>query len=153
MSDIRTIDAVDRVIINKLQGGFPLTDRPYADAAKELGISEDELLTRLQQLLQQNVLTRFGPMYNVEMMGGEFVLAALHAPTERFAEIAGIVNEYPQVAHNYQREHELNMWFVVAADDPDSAQQVLHDIQECTGCRVYGMPKQEEYFVGLRFKA
>ncbi len=146
------LDAVDRKIVNGLQGGFPLSDRPYADAAKDLDISEDELLARLQRLLEDKVLTRFGPLYNADVMGGEFVLAALHAPKERFAEIAEVVNGFPQVAHNYRREHELNMWFVVAVGRVDAAQQVLAEIEQCTGCRVYAMPKLDEYYVGLRFE-
>jgi len=146
------IDIVDRAIINRLQVGFPLTDRPYADVARELEITEDELLSHLQSLLSDKVLTRFGPMYNVEALGGEFVLAALHAPADRFDEIAEIVNDLKEVAHNYQREHELNMWFVVATDSRDAAWRVLEDIQARTGCQVYAMPKLDEYFVSLRFE-
>ena len=150
---VRELDAIDRSIINNLQGGFPLSDRPYADAADSLGIGEDELLDRLQRLLQDNVLTRFGPLFNAEMMGGEFVLAALHAPEARYDEITRLVNEFPEVAHNYRREHQLNMWFVVAVDQEERAQTVLDEIASCTGCRVYAMPKLKEYFVGLRFEA
>lgn len=148
-----SIDAVDRAIINELQGGFPVCDRPYDAAARSLGISEDDLLSRLRSLLDRKILTRFGPMYNVERMGGEFVLAALRAPQDRYSEIAGIVNSHSEVAHNYRREHELNMWFVVASDTAGAAQEVLDSIAERTGCRVYAMPKLKEYFVGLHFEA
>ena len=146
------IDAVDRAIINGLQGGFPVGDRPYAVAARSLGIGEDELINRLRNLLAQKVLTRFGPMYNVERMGGEFVLAALHAEDERFSEIADIVNAFPEVAHNYRREHQLNMWFVVAAGSKRAAREVLGLIEERTGCRVFALPKLKEFFVGLHFE-
>lgn len=146
------VDAVDRAIINGLQGGFPVGERPYATAARSLGIGEEELISRLRNLLAQKVLTRFGPMYNVERMGGEFILAALHAEDDRFAEITDIVNAYPEVAHNYRREHELNMWFVVAAGSKHAAREVLDRIEEQTGCRVYAMPKIKEYFVGLHFE-
>ncbi len=149
----RELDAIDRSIINNLQGGFPLSDRPYADAAESLGIGEDELLERLQRMRQENVLTRFGPLFNAEMMGGEFVLAALHAPEQRYDEIMRLVNAFPQVAHNYRREHELNMWFVVAVGQEERAQTVLDKIEACTGCHVFAMPKLKEYYVGLRFEA
>lgn len=148
-----SIDAVDRAIINKLQGGFPVCDRPYDAVARSLGISEDDLLSRLRNLLDRKILTRFGPMYNVERMGGEFVLAALRVPQGRFDEVAGIVNSFSEVAHNYRREHELNMWFVVASDTAGAPQEVLDRIEERTGCRVYAMPKLKEYFVGLHFEA
>lgn len=150
---VRELDGIDRAIINELQGGFPLTDRPYADAAGSLGLAEAELLERLRRLRDENVLTRFGPLFNAEMMGGEFVLAALHAPEHRFDEIAQQVNDFLQVAHNYRRDHELNMWFVVATDQSESANQVIAGIQARTGCRVYAMPKLKEYYVGLRFEA
>ena len=146
------LDDIDRSIINSLQGGFPLSDRPYADSADRLGIGEDELLERLQRLLQDNVLTRFGPLFNAEMMGGEFVLAALHAPEARYDEITQQVNAFSQVAHNYHREHDLNMWFVVAVDGEERAQTVLDEIEARTGCQVYAMPKLKEYYVGLRFE-
>ncbi|MBX6366892.1 MAG: AsnC family transcriptional regulator, partial [Rhodospirillales bacterium] len=108
------IDATDRRIIDALQGGFPLTERPYADAAAALGIEEAELLSRLERLLAEGVLSRFGPLYNAERLGGAVTLAAMAVPRERFEEVAALVNAHPEVAHNYERDDALNMWFVVA---------------------------------------
>ena len=113
---MRELDTVDRQIIDKLQGDFPICSRPYVDVAERLGISEDELLMRLERLLADKVLTRFGPMFQIERMGGAFVLAALAAPEARYEEVTALVNALPQVAHNYRREHELNMWFVLATE-------------------------------------
>ena len=92
------IDAVDRQIIDQLQGDFPLCERPYAAAAERLGITEEDLLGRLQRLLDARVLTRFGPMVQIERMGGAFVLAALAVPEARYDEVAARVNALPQVA-------------------------------------------------------
>mgnify|MGYP001375925228 FL=1 len=110
------LDAVDRQIIDKLQGEFPICERPYAEVAARLGITEDDLLMRLERLLADKVLTRFGPMFQIERMGGAFVLAALAAPEARYEEVTALVNALPQVAHNYRREHQLNMWFVLATE-------------------------------------
>ena len=101
---MREIDTVDRQIIAKMQGDFPLCERPYAQVAEQLGIAEGELLERLERLLADKVLTRFGPMFQIERMGGAFVLAALAAPEARYEEITELVNTLPQVAHNYRRE-------------------------------------------------
>lgn len=144
------LDAVDRQIIAKMQGDFPLCERPYAAAAAALGIAEDELLARLQRLLDNRVLTRFGPMVQIERMGGAFVLAALAVPEARYDEVAVKVNALPQVAHNYRREHALNMWFVLATETPAGISEAIERIEVDTGLRVYAFPKEREYFVEMK---
>jgi DNA-binding Lrp family transcriptional regulator len=147
------MDETDRRIINGLQGGFPIGPRPYQDAANALGISEDDLLDRLRRLLDEGVLSRFGPMYDTERMGGGLTLAALSVPKARFDEVAQMVNEFPQVAHNYQRDHKLNMWFVVATEDPAEVARIIGAIGEKTGLAVHDMPKQREFFLELKLTA
>ena len=112
------MDDTDRRILNALQGGFPICDEPYAAAARTLGIGADELIARLRALLDEGVLSRFGPQYQVERMGGRFVLAALAVPEADFERVAALVNACDEVAHNYRREHRLNMWFVLATESP-----------------------------------
>lgn len=146
------MDATDRRIINGLQGGFPISERPYGDAAEKLGLKEDELISRIGSLRENGFISRFGPLWDVEYMGGAKTLAALSAPTEEFDRIAAIVNGFPEVAHNYERVHELNMWFVVTVDNPDRMQPVLNEIAARTECTVYDMPKLEEFFIGLHFE-
>lgn len=147
------MDAIDRAIINNLQGGFPLSERPYAEAAASLGLDEDELIRRLEILLAQGTLTRFGPLYHAERLGGALTLAAMKLPPDDFERVARIVNGFPEVAHNYAREHEFNMWFVLATEWPERIGEVISEIEKATGYAVYNMPKLEEFFVGLRFEA
>lgn len=147
------MDALDRAIVNTLQGGFPLSERPYAEAAARLGTSEDELLRRIDALLAAGTLTRFGPMYHAERLGGALTLAAMKVPVAEFERVATLVNAHPEVAHNYAREHVFNMWFVLATEAPERIQEVIAAIEDETGYKVYNMPKLEEYFVGLRFEA
>jgi DNA-binding Lrp family transcriptional regulator len=144
------MDAVDRRIIAGLQGGFPLSHRPYAEAALRLGLSEAELIDRLGRLLEAGVLSRFGPLFNVEAMGGTYVLAAMAVPEDVFETVTQQVNAHVEVAHNYEREHLLNMWFVVAAETPERAAAVLDAIRGETGLDVLAMPKLDEYFVELK---
>lgn len=144
------MDAVDRRIIAGLQGGFPLSHRPYAEAALRLGLSEAELIDRLGRLLEAGVLSRFGPLFNVEAMGGTYVLAAMAVPEDVFETVTQQVNAHVEVAHNYEREHLLNMWFVVAAETPERAAAVLDAIRAETGLDVLAMPKLDEYFVELK---
>ncbi len=145
------MDAVNRRIINAFQGGFPIAERPYAEAAMRVGIEEDELIERIEEMLEAGTLTRFGPLYNAEAMGGALTLAALAVPVERYDEVAEIVNGFPEVAHNYERAHALNMWFVIATDDPARVATVIDEIGAKTGLTVYDMPKKEEFFIGLHF--
>jgi DNA-binding Lrp family transcriptional regulator len=146
------MDDINRSIINKLQGGFPICERPYLEIATRLGISEETLLERLAQLLETGILSRFGPLYHAERLGGALTLAAMSVPEAEFDKVAAQVNAFPEVAHNYARDHELNMWFVIATEQPERVVEVIKAIEAQTGLRVYNMPKQKEYYVGLRLK-
>lgn len=146
------MDALDKAIINRLQHGFPICLSPYRQVAGELGISESDLLNRLQSLLAEGVLSRFGPMYHAEQMGGALTLAALKVPEHRFEEVTAIVNAFPEVAHNYARNHDLNMWFVLATEQPEQVAAVIAEIENQSGLPVFNMPKIKEYFVGLQLQ-
>ena len=147
------MDALDRAIVNRLQGDFPLSDRPFFAAAKIFGISEQELIDRVRALVDRGVLSRFGPMYNAERLGGAVTLAAMAVPADRFESVAALINAHAEVAHNYAREHALNMWFVIATERPDDIARVIQGIAAETGLAVFYMPKLDEYFIGLRLEA
>ncbi len=146
------MDALDRKIINALQGGFPVSETPFVEVAARLDITEDDLITRLRRLCDEGQLSRFGPMYNAERLGGAVTLAAMAVPAERTEAVAAQVNAHPEIAHNYAREHDFNMWFVVAAEQPQRIPTVLAEIAAETGLPVYDMPKLDEYYIGLRFE-
>lgn len=150
---MRELDAIDRAIIDTLQGDFPLTEHPYAQAAERLGIAEADLLARLERMLADKVLTRFGPMFQIERMGGAFVLAALAVPEARYETVTAQVNALPQVAHNYRREHLLNMWFVLATEKPEGIAKAIAQIEAETGLPVHAFPKEREYFVQMQLEA
>lgn len=147
------LDELDRRIVNQLQCGFPICSHPYAAAAEALGCDEGELLARLRALLDSGLLSRFGPLYNAEKLGGALSLCAIAVPEARFAEVTEQVNAHPEVAHNYRREHRLNMWFVLATDSLAAQRATLDAIQAETGLAVHNMPKEAEFFVGLHLAA
>ena len=146
------LDALDRRIINRLQDGFPICERPFAAVAAELGADEEDLIARIDALLKDGVLSRFGPMYHAEQLGGGLTLAAMRVAPQDFDRVVGQVNAFPEVAHNYERDHELNMWFVLATETPQRIPAVIKTIEQATGYPVYDMPKREEFFVGLKFE-
>lgn len=147
------MDALDRKIVNALQGGFPISERPYAEAAARLHMDEDELITRVDVLLEAGVLSRFGPLYHAERLGGALTLAAMAVPEDDLDRVAEIVNGFPEVAHNYARDHALNMWFVIATETPARIAEVVAEIEAATDFTVYDMPKIEEFYIGLRVEA
>lgn len=147
------LDPLDRRIVNALQRGLPLVPRPYAEAAAALGISEAVLLERLRALLAAGVLTRFGPLYQVERAGGRFVLCACHAPAARLEAVIAAINAHPEVAHHYARTHHLNLWFVLAVARPEQVAPVLARIAAAAGVEVLPFPKEREFFVNLYLPA
>lgn len=147
------MDELERRLINSLQGGFALSERPFAEAAARLGCDGQTLIERIRRLLEDGTLTRFGPLFDAAALGGAFTLCAMQVPAAEFERVAQIVNAFPEVAHNYQREHALNMWFVLAAEKPEGIPAAIARIEAATGLRVLDFPKLDEYFVELRLSA
>ena len=164
------LSAPERAVVNAFQGGFPVVERPWESAAaalSERGVAVDaeELLATVRDLDERGVLSRFGALVNAEEIGGTATLVAMHAPEDEYEAIAETVNEFREVAHNYEREHpHLNMWFVVsvageASDAPEAGgeaasgavERVLADIEAATGQATYNLPKLEEFHVGAKF--
>lgn len=151
------ISELDKKLINLLQDGFPLTPRPFltvSEQLKELGVeaSEAEIMQRIQALLDDGLLSRFGPMYQAERMGGGLTLAAMKVDEKDYDRVNEQVNAFSQVAHNYRREHELNMWFVLATETPEGITDCIKEMEAVTGYHVFNMPKEEEFYVGLKFE-
>ncbi|WP_428545047.1 Lrp/AsnC family transcriptional regulator [Profundibacter sp.] len=147
------LDDTDRRILNRLQEGFPITPHPFADVAAELGLEEGELITRLTRLKETRAITRFGPFYDAAAMGGAFCLCAMQVPAGDFDRVADLVNAHPEVAHNYERDHALNMWFVLATETGAGIGEVAKRIEEQTSLTVLQFPKEHEFFIGFRVAA
>ena len=147
------LDATDRRILNALQDGFPISPRPYAEAGAALGLSEAELISRIADLRSIGAITRFGPFYDAAAIGGAFCLCAMAVPEARFDAVMTKVNAHPEVAHNYQRAHRLNMWFVLATETPAGIARTAARIEAETGLKVLRFPKLKEYFIGFRVTA
>ena len=147
------LNVTDRRIIDALQGGFPVCERPFLAAATELGLAENELIARIDALLADGTLTRFGPLFDAEKLGGTFMLAAMQVPGADYERVAAVVNALPEVAHNYEREHDLKMWFVLGTETPEGIAAAIAKIEAETGMPVYAFPKEREFFVELKLKA
>jgi len=145
------MDEFDRLLINRLQHGLPLVRHPWEALAEELGSTSVALRERVQALLDDGTLTRFGPMFDIDRLGGAFTLAALSVPEARFDEVAAQPGAIPEVAHNYRREHRWNMWFVLGCETPQGIAESIARIEAKTGLAVLNLPKEETFHVGLHF--
>lgn len=141
---------LDRRLLARLQEGIAVKPRPFRAIAGELGVSEETVIARIRYLLENGTLTRFGPLFNADKMGGAFCLCAMAVPSARFDAVADIVNGFAEVAHNYERAHRLNMWFVLACEEPDRIETAAAEIEAATGLAVLRLPKEAEFFVDLR---
>ena len=147
----RRLDAVDRRLLNDFQQDFPLSPTPYADMARALGVTEDEVLARLRELKQAGAVSRVGAVVRPNTVGVS-TLAAMAVPPEELEAVAAIVNGYAEVNHNYEREHRLNLWFVATAPDPERLTAALDEIAARSGYEVLSFPLVEDYHIDLGFE-
>lgn len=152
-AQVRTIEvpgALERRLIDAFQRGLPLTSRPYAAMAAAVGASEAEVLKALQRLSADGTLSRIGPVFAPNRVGAS-TLAAMAVPPERLDEVAALVSAYPEINHNYEREHAYTLWFVVTAPSRAGIDRVLVDIAARTGIAVMDLPLEAEYHIDLGF--
>ncbi len=144
------IDAIDAALIDGYQSDFPVVERPFRHVGADLGIDEDEALQRVERLREAGIFRRFGAVLNPPVIGAS-TLAAVRAPEDEFDEIAEIINTHRQVNHNYRRDHEWNMWFVVTAATLERRDEILAEIECETGCTVLVLPMITDYYIDLEF--
>lgn len=120
--------------------------------AVKLGISEDAVLKVVKDLLERGILTRVGPFYNMDKSSGYVSLVAMVVPENRYIEVTNIVNSYEEVAHNYKREHQFNMWFVIASTSKEEVLELLAEIEKRTEIKTFNFPKLKEFALDLYFE-
>ena len=142
---------LERKLLNDFQHDFPLSPAPYADIAQQLGVSEAEVLATLARLKDAGAVSRVGAVVRPNTVGVS-TLAAMAVPPDALERAAAIVNGFAEVNHNYEREHRLNLWFVVMAPDSTRLQQVLDEIAARAGYEVLSFPLLEDYHIDLGFE-
>ena len=144
------LDTVDQQLINHYQRNLPVCERPYREMADTLGISEDEVISRLAVLQQQQVLSRVGPVFEHSQAGAS-LLAAVAAPVEQIDLVAARINSAPGVNHNYAREHLYNLWFVMTAPDEDTLDERLDELEHQLKLPILRLSMVEGYHIDLGF--
>ncbi len=141
---------LERRLLNEYQQGLPLSPTPFADIAQQLGTTEAEVLRILDNLQQQGVVSRVGPVFKPRQAGAS-TLAAMAVPPEELTAVAAFINRFDEVNHNYERLHRLNIWFVVTAPDRRRIDQVLAEIEAHCGRPVLELPLVKPFHIDLGF--
>lgn len=147
---MRQFSKLEQRLLNEFQQGMPLTSNPYADIARQLGVYETTVLETLQRLQTEGVVSRIGAVFRPNRVGAS-TLAAMAVPPDEIEDIAEIVSGFDEVNHNYEREHRINLWFVVVASDEERLQQVLSEIEAACGYPLLDLPLLDEFFIDLGF--
>ena len=144
------LDDTDKRLLNDYQRDFPTCSQPFAQLAKDLALNEDEVIARLQRLQGLGVISRVGPVFTPKRIGAS-TLAAMQVPDNALEQTIALVNSYPEVNHNYLREHEFNLWFVVTAADQARLQAILLEIEQVSAIQVLDLPMEKSYHIDLGF--
>lgn len=151
-SDKIPMDEVDKKILNRVQSDFPISSRPYQTIAEELHLSEEEVLTRLTRLKENGIIRRIGANFAPEKLGFVSTLCAASVPDKDIETFTRVVNQYPGVTHNYQRDNEFNIWFTFIAESAAEIEKNLGDISKKTGIsNILNLPASRVYKIKAQF--
>ena len=145
------LDDTDKKILNTIQFGFPLETEPYKKLEEELGISEDEVIERLDRLHSEGAVRKIGPIINRRGVGGTSTLVAVSVPEEKVDEVAEYINAYHEVSHNYHRPEKFNVWFTISAVNRERIDTILEELREKTGLDFVDLPTKKLFKIGVRF--
>ncbi|MDI6859088.1 MAG: AsnC family transcriptional regulator [Methanocellales archaeon] len=144
------LDSIDKNLLNVLQDELPLVSRPFEELGKGLGISEEDVISRVKRLLEEGVIRRIGPIIDIKKLGGVSTLVAMSVPSERVDETAAMINEYPEVTHNYLRSHRYNVWFTISASSKERLEEILGEIKKL-GYELIDLPATKMFKIRVKF--
>lgn len=143
-------DALSFRLLNDFQRDFPLCSAPFAELAQRLGVAEKQVIARLEDLRREGKISRVGAVFAPKRIGAS-TLAAMAVPPERLPRVAEAVSRFPEVNHNYEREHRYNLWFVVTAGSEGRLQAALGAIEQAAGYPILRLPLEQEFHIDLGF--
>lgn len=149
---MKELGRLDRQLLDLLQNRFPIKATPYLEMAQELGVSEDEVISRVHYLKQQGIVRRIGAVLDARMMGYHSTLVACQVEPHDLEQVAAAVSALPGVTHNYQRDHRYNLWFTLTAPSAKELTQLLQDLEQQTKVKMVAMPAARLYKIDARFE-
>lgn len=150
-NSINDYSVLEQHLLNDFQRDLSLSETPYADMAKQLNVSEQEVLQAIQSLQDRGVISRVGPVFRPNRIGVS-TLAAMAIPQHKLECVARIISAFPEVNHNYERDHEYNLWFVVTASSEEHLDIVLYEIEQHAEHPLMSLPMLDDYFIDLGFQ-
>ena len=146
------MDRRDRLILNEIQRNFPITHRPFLALARKLKLREKEIIERVQKLKEVGIIRRIGASFSARAVGFTSTLCAARVPQGKIEEFVAVVNTYPGVTHNYEREGDYNIWFTLIAPSKKKIDQILAEISRKTGVKeILNLPAQKTFKIAVDF--
>ena len=146
------LDDIDKAIVNRIQSEFPITSRPYLALANELSLTEEKVLNRVARLKKTGIIRRIGGNFVPGKLGFVSTLCAARVPTDKIEHFAGIVNRYPGVTHNYQRDNQYNVWFTFISPSMEEIEKNLKKIAEESGVDdILNLPATKVFKINAQF--
>ncbi len=148
-----TADQIDRKLLNLIQANFPLSPEPYREIGEILGISEEEVLSRIGKMIDSGLIRRLGGIFDSRKLGYQGALCAMRVEDNMIDRVAAVINSYPGVTHNYLREHDFNMWFTAMAQSTEKLEEMLNQIKNDTGINeILVLPAQKLFKIRVNFE-
>lgn len=143
----------EKRLLEELQFNFPITSRPYLEIAKRSGFSENNLIHKVRTLKKRGIIRYIGPVFNLNNMGFSSTLIAARLPEKKVKRAVRIINEYPQVSHNYLRDAEFNIWFTVTAPSHSRLLRIIREIKKRAGLKdILNLKTLKVFKIDARFK-
>jgi siroheme decarboxylase len=147
------MDERDKKILNLIQTDFPVSKTPYKEIACSLDMSEEEVLDRIKNLIDQNIIREIGPVFSSKHLGYKSTLAAMKVPEEKLEETIKIINSFHQVTHNYGRKHNYNLWFTLICSSDEEVNGIIKKIKDKTGINdIYNLPAKKMFKIKVNFE-
>ncbi len=146
------LDDTDKAIINRIQSEFPITSRPFLTVAEELDLTEKEVLARVARLKKEGIIRRIGGNFVPGKLGFVSTLCAARVPADKIERFAAVVNRYPGVTHNYQRDNHYNVWFTFISPSMVEIEANLKKITTETGVNdILNLPATRVFKIKAQF--
>lgn len=146
------MDAVDKSLLNAIQGTLPVVAEPYREVGERLGMTEEDVISRLVRLKEEGIIRRIGPTFDTRRLGYSSTLVAMRVPDERLDEVGEHIAKFDEVTHNYSRSHYYNLWFTLTTESPRHLDALLERIKEETGINeVFNLPCLQLFKINAKF--
>jgi DNA-binding Lrp family transcriptional regulator len=145
------LEKLEQRVLEIIQQDFPIASQPYRELADRLGSTETDVFDAVQSLCERGIIRRLGGSFDSRKVGYKSTLAALSVPQDRLEEAVAILNSYPGVTHNYEREENYNVWFTLIAPSDEAIEDTIKEIEERTGTHVLNLPATHVFKIKVNF--